>query len=160
MNANARFCSFSNKKYLIIFNRVLSNSTHNCLKPIVRIKSNKIWNNKPQDPVKIDQETVNLLERLSLVDCANENSLKLIENAVNFASVIHSVDTEGVEPLVTVSEDRPLALREDIVLEDFCKEQILSNAKLTEEDYFVVPPGNVPIETDELFEKSGKIIKN
>ncbi|XP_044760101.1 glutamyl-tRNA(Gln) amidotransferase subunit C, mitochondrial [Coccinella septempunctata] len=141
-------------KHSIILNGTVRKSSKKCFKPIVRVQTNKIWNNKPQDPVKIDRETVNLLERLSLVDCANEKSLKLIENAVNFASVIHSVDTEGVEPLVTVLEDRPLALREDIVLKDYSKEEILQNAKLTEEDYFVVPPGNVPIEPEELFEKT------
>lgn len=106
MNLFTRFSSISNPNLCLIFKRTLRNNSQNYFKAIERVKSNKIWNDKPQDPVKIDQETVNLLERLSLVDCANEKSLELIESAVNFASVIHSVNTEGVEPLITVAEDR------------------------------------------------------
>lgn len=124
------------------------------------IKKNSVSNiNSEIKTTKIDIETVNHLERLSLVDCANENSLKLIENAVNFANSIINVDTSNVDPLITVAEDRPLIVREDEVKEGNCKRDILKNASITEEDYFVVPPGNVPLETEELFDdlKSTKI---
>lgn len=50
---------------------------------------------------------------------------------------------------------RPLKVREDIVNEGNCKKEILQNATLLEEDYFVAPPGNIPLEAREdlLFEK-------
>lgn len=51
---------------------------------------------------------------------------------------------------------RPLVLREDTVVVDYSKDEILRNAKITEEDYFVVPPGNVPLESEDLFEKPEK----
>lgn len=39
-----------------------------------------------------------------------------------------------------------MRLRDDEVTEGDCKEDILRNASLTEEDYFVAPPGNIPLE--------------
>lgn len=53
---------------------------------------------------------------------------------------------------------RPLRVDEDIVTEGNCKEAVLSNAILTEEDYFVAPPGNIPLEAREdlLHEEENK----
>lgn len=39
----------------------------------------------------------------------------------------------------------PLRVREDQVTEGNCREDILKNASVTEEDYFVAPPGNIPL---------------
>lgn len=52
----------------------------------------------------------------------------------------------------------PLRVREDLNTEGNCKEAILKNATLTEEDYFVAPPGNIPIENrqDLLYESNIK----
>lgn len=44
---------------------------------------------------------------------------------------------------------RPLHVEEDVVLEGNCKETVLKNASLIEEDYFVAPPGNIPLEPRE-----------
>lgn len=54
---------------------------------------------------KIDADTIALLERLSLVDCANKKGIETLEAAIEFADQIQQVDTTGVEPLVTVLED-------------------------------------------------------
>ncbi|XP_066254436.1 glutamyl-tRNA(Gln) amidotransferase subunit C, mitochondrial [Euwallacea similis] len=104
---------------------------------------------------KIDADTIALLERLSLVDCANKKGIETLEAAIEFADQIQQVDTTGVEPLITVLEDIPLRLREDEVTDGNCKEIILENASFTEEDYFVAPPGNIPLESREdlLFER-------
>ncbi|XP_039283277.1 protein SERAC1-like isoform X2 [Nilaparvata lugens] len=37
-----------------------------------------------------------------------------------------------------------LRLREDIVTDGHKRQEVLSNAKITDEDYFVAPPGNIP----------------
>lgn len=104
---------------------------------------------------KIDADTIALLERLSLVDCANKKGIETLEAAIEFADQIQQVDTSQAEPLITVLEDIPLRLRKDQVNEGDCKEDILKNATLIEEDYFVAPPGNIPLEArqDLLFEK-------
>lgn len=41
---------------------------------------------------------------------------------------------------------RYLTLRNDEVTDGNCQKDILKNAALTEEDYFVAPPGNIPLE--------------
>jgi hypothetical protein len=40
---------------------------------------------------------------------------------------------------------RTLHLRDDIVTDGNCRKEVLANAVLTEEGYFVAPQGNVPL---------------
>lgn len=97
------------------------------------------------EAISLDQSTVELLERLSLVDFSNAEAVTRLEEAVKFASVIMNVDTTGVAPMVTPLENMPLRLRPDVPIE-CCAEGILKNAKVTEEGYFVAPPGNIPLD--------------
>lgn len=46
----------------------------------------------------------------------------------------------------SVLEDRCLYLREDDVTEGNCTKELLENARETVEEYFVAPPGNIPLE--------------
>lgn len=96
------------------------------------------------EAISLDQSTVELLERLSLVDFSNTEAVTRLEEAVKFASVIMNVDTTGVAPMVTPLEDVALRLRADIPSE--CCVDIFKNAKKTQEDYFVSPPGNIPLD--------------
>ncbi|KAH1016502.1 hypothetical protein HUJ04_007710 [Dendroctonus ponderosae] len=122
----------------------------------------KIISPKAPPKVNIDGETIALLERLSLVDCANKKGIETLEAAIEFADKIHQVDTTGVEPLITVLEDFPLRLRDDQINDGDCKEEILKNACVTEEGYFVAPPGNIPLKSREdlLFENESNSVKN
>ena len=52
-----------------------------------------------------------LLERLSLVDFSNVEGIRRLEDAIDFADPIRQVDTEGVEPMYSVLEDKVEALR-------------------------------------------------
>lgn len=97
------------------------------------------------EAIALDQTTVELLERLSLVDFSNAEAVTRLEEAVKFASVIMDVDTTGVAPMVTPLENVPLRLRPDVPIE-CCAEEILKNARITEEGYFVAPPGNIPLD--------------
>lgn len=115
----------------------------------LRPVSSKIDRSKLPARTKIDANTIEHLERLSLVDCANKQGIQTLEDAIAFADQILQVDTEGIEPLVTVLEDRPLQVREDKVEEGNCIKEILSNAAVTEDKYFVAPPGNIPLEPRE-----------
>ncbi|GLH02938.1 Glutamyl-tRNA(Gln) amidotransferase subunit C, mitochondrial, partial [Gryllus bimaculatus] len=124
------------------------------------IFSNRCFSSKvPQKPVtpsiytsklpprtNIDQRTIEQLERISLVDFANERGIERLEEAIAFADQICAVDTTGVEPMTSVLENRCLYLREDEVTEGNCRSEILANASVTEEEYFVSPPGNIPLE--------------
>lgn len=72
--------------------------------------------------------------------------MKVLEDSIEFASKIQNIDTTNVEPLYTVLENNPLELRADEVTEGNIKEDIMRNAKKTEEEtYFIAPVGNVPL---------------
>lgn len=101
---------------------------------------------KTEQPiVKIDTKTIEHLERLSLVDFANQEGVRRLEAAIQFASQIHSVDTSNVDPLISVLQGEYLTVREDCVTEVGLREEILSNSAVTEEEYFYAPPGNIPL---------------
>lgn len=81
-----------------------------------KIRGNELISTKP-NPSKIDlsllpprtvidAQTIALLERLSLVDFGNKEGIKTLEEAIAFADQILQVDISGVEPLVSVLEDR------------------------------------------------------
>lgn len=53
---------------------------------------------------KLDDETVRLLETLSLVKFESKEHIRVVEDAINFASKIESVNTDNVEPLISVLE--------------------------------------------------------
>ncbi|KAG7168772.1 glutamyl-tRNA(Gln) amidotransferase subunit C, mitochondrial-like isoform X2 [Homarus americanus] len=91
----------------------------------------------------VDLKLVQLLEKLSLVDFANMEGLVRLKAAISMADKLSVVNTEGVEPLVTVLENRSLTLAEDEVRSGDMSEELLACAKETIEDYFVVPPGNI-----------------
>lgn len=93
----------------------------------------------------ISQETVEHLERLSLVNFASDKGIKSLEEAIRFADQIRVIDTTGVEPMISVLEDRSVYLRDDKVTEGNCRKEVMANAAVTEEEYFVAPPGNIPL---------------
>lgn len=80
-------------------------------------------------------------------------AIRTLEDSIEFASKILHIDTTTVEPLYTVLEFQDLYLREDLVNDGNCRDEILSNAKVIEEGYFVAPPGNIPLEQSESIEK-------
>lgn len=72
-----------------------------------------------------------------------------MEDAIVFGSQILQIDTEGIEPMFTVLESENLSLREDRAVQRNTQEDVLKNAALTEEGYFVAPPGNIALTQDE-----------
>ncbi|XP_038106239.1 glutamyl-tRNA(Gln) amidotransferase subunit C-2, mitochondrial-like [Culex quinquefasciatus] len=94
--------------------------------------------------IPVDAQTL----RLSLVDLDNAEAHRTLEDAIEFASQILSVDTDGVEPLYTVLERERLTLREDRVSDGNIQQDVLRNARVTEEEYFVAPPGNITLEQE------------
>lgn len=126
----------------------------------IRFKELKFQTKVPLEPIQsstpiskenieIDSKTIQLLERLALVDLDSKEALKTLQDSIEFANRIVDIDTTGVEPLYTVLEDRELELREDEVTDGNIRGDILKNAKVIEEDYFVAPPGNIPLEQED-----------
>ncbi|XP_036383583.1 glutamyl-tRNA(Gln) amidotransferase subunit C, mitochondrial [Megalops cyprinoides] len=96
-------------------------------------------------PTQVPLDLVDKLERLALVDFRNQDAVACLEKAIRFADQLHIVNTEGVEPMDSVLEDRALYLRDDCVEEGGCAEELLQLSKNIVEEYFVAPPGNIPL---------------
>lgn len=94
-------------------------------------------------PTKIDLGTIQLLEKLSLVNFANAEGIGRLEEAIRVADQLCMVQTDGVEPMISVLEGESLYLAEDEVTSGNMSEELLGCAAETLEDYFVVPPGNI-----------------
>lgn len=82
---------------------------------------------------------------LALVNFGSREAVDRLEKAIAFADQLHAVDTDGVEPLESVLEDRCLYLRSDNVAEGSCAEELLQNSNHVVEEYFVAPPGNISL---------------
>ncbi|XP_076854649.1 glutamyl-tRNA(Gln) amidotransferase subunit C, mitochondrial [Brachyhypopomus gauderio] len=96
-------------------------------------------------PTKISPDLVDKLERLALVDFGNQEGVNCLEKAIRFADQLSVVNTDGVEPMDSVLEHRALHLRDDIVKEGDCAQDLLQLAAGTVDEYFVSPPGNIPL---------------
>ncbi|XP_041757100.1 glutamyl-tRNA(Gln) amidotransferase subunit C, mitochondrial [Coregonus clupeaformis] len=104
-----------------------------------------VLENQLPPPSQVSVDLVDKLERLALVDFRNEEGLACLEKAIRFADQLHVVDTDGIDPMDSVLEERALYLREDAVAEGDCAEELLQLSKNTVEEYFVAPPGNIPL---------------
>lgn len=79
------------------------------------------------------------LARLQLTpEQANEFSEQLSKIILHFDE-ISSINTEGVEPLITPS-DIEYTLREDVVKQNFHAEEMVANAPDKQGNLFKVPP--------------------
>ncbi|XP_029777897.1 glutamyl-tRNA(Gln) amidotransferase subunit C, mitochondrial [Suricata suricatta] len=94
---------------------------------------------------RVTAEVIEHLERLALVDFGSQEAVARLEKAIAFADRLRAVDTDGVEPMESVLEDRCLYLRSDNVVEGNCVEELLQNAHRVVEEYFVAPPGNISL---------------
>ncbi|XP_028270628.1 glutamyl-tRNA(Gln) amidotransferase subunit C, mitochondrial [Parambassis ranga] len=136
--------SSSFKKHITCVTRQFSSQPHN-----PKVPKAATWKPISEDqlppPTKIPADLVDKLERLALVDFRTKQGLACLEKAIRFADQLHIVDTSGVEPMDSVLEDRSLYVRDDAVTEGNCAEDLLQLSKNTVEEYFVAPPGNIPL---------------
>ncbi len=78
------------------------------------------------------------LSRLKIEDDKVEATKEEFNKILQWVDTLKEVDTDSVEPLVSVNENN-IALREDEVVAGNCSEAILSNAPMKEYGYFAVP---------------------
>lgn len=89
----------------------------------------------------IDTQTVKriaFLSRLKIEDdkiAATEDEFNKI---LQWVDQLKEVDTENVEPLVSVNENN-ITMRQDVVTDGNIADEILANAPMKEYGYFVVP---------------------
>ncbi|KAM4707955.1 glutamyl-tRNA(Gln) amidotransferase subunit C, mitochondrial [Discoglossus pictus] len=121
-----------------------------CLSGHRKVPQNPTWSlgtDSASPESKVTLEVIEHLEHLALVDFRNQEGVQRLERAINFANQLHHVDTDGVEPLASVLDDRALYIRADTVNCGNHTEKLLENSSKIVEEYFVAPPGNIPLPT-------------
>jgi aspartyl-tRNA(Asn)/glutamyl-tRNA(Gln) amidotransferase subunit C len=91
--------------------------------------------------MKVSIEKVDQLAHLARLEFDEASKAKIrtdLENILDFCEKLNEVDTEGIEPLIYMTETFN-NVREDVVEQNFTKEQMLSNAPKKDSDYFRVP---------------------
>ena len=89
----------------------------------------------------IDNETVKrvaYLSRLRIDDNKIEATEKEFNKILQWIEQLNEVDTQNIEPLISVNEGN-ISCREDIVTANNLSKEVLANAKQVKYDYFTVP---------------------
>ena len=91
--------------------------------------------------MKIDEATLTKIAHLARLEIDEKDIPKMMEDMskmVSFVEKLNEVNTDGIEPLTTMSHEIN-ALREDIVKDQLTKEEVLRNAPKKDENFFRVP---------------------
>ncbi|KAJ0067538.1 hypothetical protein NL108_008015 [Boleophthalmus pectinirostris] len=140
------YLKHSKKTHSIIFAYSYSSRGDNRLSKVPQVPTwEPVLEGQLPPPSTVPLDLVDKLERLALVDFRTKQGLSCLEKAIRFADQLHVVDTSGVEPMYSVQEDRVLFLRSDVVTEGNSADKLLELSKNTIEEYFVAPPGNIPL---------------
>lgn len=78
------------------------------------------------------------LARLALGDEEIARMVPELNNILGWVEQLAEVDTEGVEPLTAVIANE-LRLRDDVVNDGDCRDQVLANAPDAQHGFFAVP---------------------
>ena len=78
------------------------------------------------------------LARIAMSDEELERLLPELNNILGWVEQLAEVETDGVEPLATVI-DQKLRLRDDVVTDGDCRDEILANAPDAQHGFFAVP---------------------
>ncbi len=91
--------------------------------------------------MKIDRDVLDKIAHLARLEFDEKDAEKMMKDMtaiVNWVEKLNEVDTEGVEPLTTMSHEIN-SLREDEVMPHLDHEEALKNAPKKDSDYFRVP---------------------
>lgn len=78
------------------------------------------------------------LARINLSDEEADRLLPELNNILGWVEQLGEVDTDGVEPLTAVIEQK-MRLRDDIVTDGNVRDKVLSNAPDAQHGFFAVP---------------------
>jgi aspartyl-tRNA(Asn)/glutamyl-tRNA(Gln) amidotransferase subunit C len=91
--------------------------------------------------MSVTPEQVRHIARLARIAMSDEEIAALapeLNNILGWVEQLSEVNTEGVEPLTAVI-DQKLRLREDKVTDGDCRDAVLANAPAAEHGFFAVP---------------------
>ena len=83
-------------------------------------------------------EDLSRLAKLSFDEKSAEKMKEDLEKIIGFVNKLSEIDTEGIEPLIYLS-DEVNTLREDEIAHEVSQEDALKNAPQKDSDYFKVP---------------------
>ena len=90
-------------------------------------------------PVSTEQvRHIAKLARIAMSDEELERLVPELNNILGWVEQLGEVDTDGVEPLATVI-DQKLRLRDDVVTEGDIRDEVLANAPEAQHGFFAVP---------------------
>ena len=78
------------------------------------------------------------LARIKMSDAEIEALAPELNNILGWIEQLSEVDTDGVEPLTAVIDNK-LRLRDDVVSDGDCRDEVLANAPGAEHGFFAVP---------------------
>ena len=91
--------------------------------------------------MSVTPEQVRHIARLARIAMSDEEIAALapeLNNILGWVEQLGEVNTEGVEPLTAVI-DQKLRLRDDVVTDGDCRDAVLANAPAAEHGFFAVP---------------------
>ncbi len=91
--------------------------------------------------MKIDDTLITDLSRLSKLEFKDEEQTQIKEDftkMLDFVEKLSEVDTEGVEPLIYLTEGYQNP-RKDLMVDSTTQQEALKNAPLKDSDYIKVP---------------------
>ncbi|MDB0027073.1 Asp-tRNA(Asn)/Glu-tRNA(Gln) amidotransferase subunit GatC [Flavobacteriales bacterium] len=91
--------------------------------------------------IKVDDQLIADLSRLAKLKFDEESSERMksdLKTILGFVDRLSEIDTEGVEPLIYMSEEVN-TLREDNIANEVSQKNALKNAPQKDSDYFKVP---------------------
>ena len=91
--------------------------------------------------MSVTPEQVRHIARLARIAMSDEEIAALapeLNNILGWVEQLGEVNTEGVEPLTAVI-DQKLRLRDDVVNDGDCRDAVLGNAPAAEHGFFAVP---------------------
>lgn len=91
--------------------------------------------------MKITEELIDHIAHLSRLEFEGEKRVAIkqdLERITTFMDKLQEVDTEGVEPLIFMTNEVN-RLREDVVEETVSQDEALKNAPKKDSDYFRIP---------------------
>ncbi len=91
--------------------------------------------------MKVEEKTVRHIARLARLQVTDEEAKNLeteLSSIMNWIEQLNEVNTDDVQPLTSIVEVS-LKQREDVVTDGGYPEEIMKNAPLSEDNFFMVP---------------------
>ena len=91
--------------------------------------------------MQIDESTVDKLANLAKLEFdaeAKKEIIKDLTRVLDFVEKLNELDTENIEPLVYMTDEKNV-LRKDKVVQEITQQDALRNAPQKDSDYIIVP---------------------